>query len=356
MLLLLLGAASAQDTLRVHFLDQGQGEATLIEAPCGAILVDTGGEDPLQYNGNVSLTRDLDAFFERRPDLEDELDLVVLTHPHLDHTRNLPTLLERYRVALLVDNGRSDDRDSGGLEQIYGQQFVQRCERWQKKDCPIEHESLLFEGLAEVEPVELELPRAQACEVELTVTALWGGVAGQTWDKGNQNSHSVVLRVDYGDSSVLFTGDLQEEGIAAMLGHYPDGELDVDLYQVGHHGSHNATTRELLVAMSPKLAVVSMGPPDRPGRFSAYNFGHPRAPVVRCLDAHTSLGTPGTRQVQVGTKMRTFEPATVQGAVFSPAWSQVPLVALTDGDGQWAIEGLSLTTNPRFDDSVSCQD
>src|SRR5258706_574037 len=81
------GRDPARPAMRVHLIDVGQGAATLVEFSCGAILIDTGGESNRYMDSTENLVNYLRAFFASRPDLDDTLALVVLTHPHIDHTR-----------------------------------------------------------------------------------------------------------------------------------------------------------------------------------------------------------------------------------------------------------------------------
>ena len=89
-----MAAADAEDSssrMRVHLVDVGQGAATLFEFPCGAVLVDTGGETNDRFDGQAKLDAYLDKFFDGRPDLDRTLDAVFITHPHIDHTRGAST-------------------------------------------------------------------------------------------------------------------------------------------------------------------------------------------------------------------------------------------------------------------------
>jgi beta-lactamase superfamily II metal-dependent hydrolase len=97
----------AADTLRVHFIDVDQGAATLLEFPCGAILVDAGGRGAA---ANAHLIDYLDSFFARRPDLGGRLAAVFITHAHFDHDSNLKKVSDRFRVGGFVYNGDSDVR------------------------------------------------------------------------------------------------------------------------------------------------------------------------------------------------------------------------------------------------------
>src|SRR5580704_10658045 len=88
--------------MRVHLINVGQGASTLIEFSCGAMLVDTGGEDNREFSSTKHLLQYLDGFFNSRPDLHNTLALLVLTHPHLDHTRNAMAVWSTYHVANVV--------------------------------------------------------------------------------------------------------------------------------------------------------------------------------------------------------------------------------------------------------------
>src|SRR6185369_7020884 len=98
-------------TMTAHFIDVGQGAATLFEFPCGCILIDTGGPDPQHV---TALTNYLDAFFARRADLNGTIKTLFITHPHIDHTRGLPKVVSRYKVLNYVDDGFTNS--SGGQQ------------------------------------------------------------------------------------------------------------------------------------------------------------------------------------------------------------------------------------------------
>ena len=90
---------------------------------------------------------------------------------------------------------------------------------------------------------------------------------------GRTNESSIVLRIDYGDTSFLFTGDAEEWSEEMLL--QDNVPLKADVLKVAHHGSPYSSTREFLQAVSPKFAVISVGKVNR--------YGHPSEHVLRRL-------------------------------------------------------------------------
>lgn len=332
-LLFALGLASCQTakpSMRLHFVDVGQGDATLIELPCAAVLVDTGGEQNPSFSSNEHLGAYLDRFFAERPELGGRLELLVLTHPHVDHTRGTKLVLERHTPRHIVTNGL--ERGSGRHGQLAAHRYAEgdgetparaRLQRVRAGQIPPG-------GLTNevIDPIECD-------SVDPELRVLWGALdeeqAGQ-----NGNNHSVVLHLRFGLASVLFTGDLETESIEALLTrHVGHDVLRADVYQVGHHGSHNATTEALVQAMKPKLAVISMGRPDREHRWTAWAYGHPSAKVVALLSPRLSKSSKA-RTVRVGHGARRFEEETVDRALYATGWDGDVVLEATL-DGTWTV-------------------
>ena len=282
-----LSSAAAEhapgEAMRFHFIDIGQGDATLLEFPCGAVLIDTGGESNDQFDGQRALLAYLEGFFASRPDLDGTLDLMILTHPHIDHVRAAMAVLERYQVKNVIDNGTERTGEIGGDDQI-------AVHAWLK-----EHPEV---GYLHARARDIDRARGTtsplidpigACErsrVDPKLTLLWGEVEDDLKSYGDDpNNHSVVTRVEFGESSALFTGDLEFIGLSRMFSAFAGHEevFDVDIYQVGHHGSKNATTHYLMEAMSPTLAVISAGPYERDVDWTARRYGHPNIAALRHL-------------------------------------------------------------------------
>lgn len=128
------------------------------------------------------------------------------------------------------------------------------------------------------------------------------------------------MRVDFGKASLLVTGDLETPAIKDLIKRYEGtGLLDVDMYIVGHHGSSNGTTAELVSAMSPDLAVVNVGKPDHDAKFCAFAFGHPRNEIIEMLTAGVSeTRDPFTAKVVSDAKK--FEDRSITRAIYATGW------------------------------------
>lgn len=270
--------------MRVHYIDVGQGSAVLAEFACGTVLIDTGGEKHEHFDGVARLTKYLDAYFARRADLERTINLLILTHAHIDHTRGVPTVLAKYTVSNIVDNGL--ETGSGGSQQRAAHTAVRES-----------HGDIKYQAVAEKKITDLTgmtngiIDPIGKCPggIDPKIVALWGALdASRGWTQTvlkNGNNSSVVIRLDFGKAAFLFPGDLEDEVQGDLLDFYADGcttqcMLDVDVYQVSHHGSHNGTSSEFLEAMKPKIATISMGTRYRLEPWTAHAYGHPRQSVI----------------------------------------------------------------------------
>ena len=230
--------------LHVAFVDVGQGDGAFITTPSGRQIVVDGGPDPL------AMVRALGA---RMPPVDRTVDIVVLTHPHADHVNGLLEVLRRYEVALVLER------------QIAYESPPHQAWR-----------GLVEGSAARVVQAEAGQVISMGDGVILRVVSpparlLQGTVS-------DVDNSSVVLRVEYGDVSFLLTGDMFEEGEAALVG--SGAPIDSDVLKVGHHGSRNSSSLEFLASVSPAIAVIATGEDNR--------FGHPHAETLEALQQHVS--------------------------------------------------------------------
>lgn len=305
--------AAAQGQMKAHFINVGQAESILLEMPSAAVLVDAGGESTGDDRDREHLLAYLDQFFAGRPDLDSTLHSVIVSHPHLDHTRNLMPVLRRYRVRNLVDGG--DQRGSGFPQ-------LRQARRWAGENGVIYNR--VPDNRVRASGYQPEMLRRVRVGSGVDIRFL----AGSRPECADGNNGSLVLLVTYGEATFLLPGDTEWEdddcvpGIERLLERFA-GRIDVDVFKVSHHGSENGTSPELLTALTPEVAVISAGRHEThgPGSFHAWQFGHPRESVVSMVEAAASASRPAPAQVYTMTAVRQVrQPRTVSKAVYCTCW------------------------------------
>lgn len=224
--------------LRVWALNVGQGDAIFIQFPGGEQLLIDGGPDD-------SILAKLGSLL---PPWDRTLDAILLTHPDADHVTGLVSVLDRYRVSTVYETGARAHTPPA-------QAFVDR---------------LTMEG-AEYEPLQTG-DRLEIAGVSVTV--LWPDESQEGRYPEERNIFSINLFIEYGDASILLTGDAEasvEEIVGPRAG-------DIDVLKVGHHGSLTSTSWSFLEHTKPEIALISAGR-DNP-------YGHPHPVIVERLHEH----------------------------------------------------------------------
>ncbi|MCL2337122.1 MAG: ComEC/Rec2 family competence protein [Firmicutes bacterium] len=229
--------------MQVHFLDVGQGDSMLVRFPDGeTMLVDTGGQpgepDAARVVGDTVVVPYLHHLGINR------LNALVLTHPDADHAGGAPAVLEKLKVDAMVI------ADAPGYDE-----YVNLAE---KRRVPVYRtgagQSLQLDGRVDV----------------LVLAPGRGGAAAGS----SGNDTSLVLRLDYQDSSFLLTGDIGPQSEMSLLAGGAD--LQADVLKVPHHGSRFFAPR-FFSAVAPEWAVIQVGEHNR--------FGHPAPETLAALTA-----------------------------------------------------------------------
>ena len=221
--------------LRVWMLDIGQGDAFFIEFPTGEqMLIDGGPDDSvLAKLGSLLLPWDR------------TLDAVLLTHPDADHVTGLVSVLDRYEVDMVYETGIR-------AHTPYDSAFVER-------------ESILSDRTQLIAGDTIEMG-------DVTLTVVWPDDSQAGNYPETRNNFSLNLLLEYGQTSVLLTGDSEaivEESVGPRVG-------DIDVLKVGHHGSLTSTSWEFLETVTPEIALISLGREN--------SYGHPHPTVIARLE------------------------------------------------------------------------
>lgn len=216
---LLIFSGCDQKPVRFHFIDVGHGDATLVRIPGGKdILIDTG-----RLSSGAKLCRYLEGQGVKK------LDRLIVTHPHPDHIGGVFAVFDAFSPAILHDNGVQNSHS----------------------DIFIEYVNLMEEG--KIHCQVLKAGDSFSCgPVDFTILNSPGPAE---WDL---NADSLVIRIEIGETTVLMAGDMNMRGERRLL----DSGVDLrsEVLRVGHHGAADATSDDFLTAVSPALAIVSVGP------------------------------------------------------------------------------------------------
>ena len=327
-----------QDAIFVHFIDVGQGDSALLEYPdCGVMLIDAGTG---RNQSSSRLTNYLTDFFASHTQYNNTISVIINTHPHQDHFKGLKAVYTAFKVERYIDNGHTPLKATSQGVRDHRYADGSAIEIREVPDSEVVEDGFGI-GLTD-ETIDPFNCSGMNPEIRILSGRIEQRPDGWTMkDFGNPNNHSLVTRVDFGQSSFLFTGDMETEAIDYMTDFYEGtGVLDVDVYQVGHHGSVNGTTDDLLEAMSPEIAVISMGVFDfgsaTGATGTAFQFGHPRKELVRDLHSEISRRRSSSKSVMVATSVKEFEDFTVRRAIYGTGWDGTVIVR-ANRDGSYRV-------------------
>lgn len=228
---------SDSSNLQINFFDVGQGDGILIRTPSHHNIIVDGGPD------NTFIAK----LGQALPFYDQEIDLMVLTHPHDDHLFGLVEVLKRYKVKQVLATGVIHTTAA----------YLEWLSIIKEKPIPFK--------------VALAGQQFVFGETELKVIYPLQKLANQQVD--NLNLTSVVIKLTYGQTDILLTGDLEKEAEAEILASKVD--LKSEILKIGHHGSNTSSGEQFIKAINPSWAVISVGQDNK--------FDHPSAAVIEFL-------------------------------------------------------------------------
>ena len=226
----------ADEIMEVHMIDVGQGDSILVRTSGGDMLIDSGpgkAESQLkEYLTSVEVK---------------DIEYAVFTHPDADHIGNADMIMTDYTVSnVIMPNKESTSKT------------------YQRMMAAID---------ASGATVRTPEPEMEFTLGSMTVTIL----APISTKYNDTNNYSVVMKLEFGETSFMMTGDAEEKSELEMLAKYSADLLKCDVLKVGHHGSATSTTLDFLKAVSPSIALISCG--------EGNTYGHPYAATLQKLEA-----------------------------------------------------------------------
>ena len=266
-------------SLRVTYLDVGQGNAALVQFPGRErMLIDGGGFTQDDFDvGRMVLAPALLSCKIRK------IDYLVLTHPEADHMNGLRFIAAHFKPKEFWWNG------TPGKELSYQELMQILDDRKVKKGSPLD-----LQAVREIAGVKIRVlhPLGEP------------PADGASGPMLSFNDQSLVLRLEYAGQSFLFPGDLEKKGEELLTARL-DGNLQSTVLLACHHGSKSSNSESFLSAVKPKWCIISAG--------SRNAFGFPHAGVLKRLE---QLGCRILRIDQVGAVRASVTPGHLKMETF----------------------------------------
>ncbi|OCA99847.1 ComEC/Rec2 family competence protein [Clostridium beijerinckii] len=219
----------------VHYIDVGQGDCILVQVNNKNLLIDSGPKSDrrklFNYLSGLNLNK---------------LDYVIATHPHEDHIGNMDDIIKTYSIGTFYSP-------------------------------KVESTTKSFEDMVDAlkdKNLKVHVLKNNSNSIDLGENTKVNVFSPNKDFYDNLNNYSPVIKIQYGNTSFLFTGDAEKEVEKEILNNNED--ISADVLKVGHHGSSTSTSKDFLKKVNPSIAVISVG------KDNIYN--HPDAITTKLLD------------------------------------------------------------------------
>lgn len=228
--------------LQVHYIDVGQADSILVRVPTENgmknMLIDAGTSDNYPASNITDYLSDLGIT---------TIHYFVITHPHLDHIGAADEVINMFEVETAI---------------------IPECESSTKA-----WESVL----TAIDENDVNTDIISKAGDTYTIGDASFKILGPI-DPANEketNNYSIVMRLVYGETAFVFTGDAETDSEEEILASFDASEFSANVLKVGHHGSTTSTSEEFLKAVSPSLAIISCG--------EGNSYGHPHDEILERL-------------------------------------------------------------------------
>jgi competence protein ComEC len=239
--------------LKVVFLDVGQGDSIYIEAPNGVQMLIDGGSD----------AKLLSSLSKVMPFADRSIDMIVATHPDMDHIGGFPLLIDNYKVGSILENGAtSDSKVYESLENKIVKNKIRKIIAKRGMHIILDKKKNIY--------FDILFPDRDISNFD-------------------SNDGSIVGKLTYGKESFMFTGDATTYTENLIGWNEKDRTLKSDVLKLGHHGSHTSSGLSWLEKVNPKVAIISVDKGNK--------YGHPHKDI---LDRLISLHIPFIKTSDLG--------------------------------------------------------
>lgn len=225
----------SQDNLLVHYIDVGQGDSILIQVNNKNLLIDAGPKD----------SQDKLMGYLKSQGIQN-LDYVIATHPHEDHIGGMGEIIKNFNIG-----------------KFYAPKVISNTKTFQNMMSQLKNKNLKVTIIKAGMGNDINLGGNTKVEVFSPVSEEYDDL----------NDYSPIMKITYGKTSFLFTGDAGKlvEKEVLQKGY----NVKADVLKLGHHGSTTSTGKDFLSKVNPKIGVISVGANN--------DYGHPHKETLQLL-------------------------------------------------------------------------
>lgn len=230
--------SEGQPIMNVHFIDVGQGDSILIQTPTKKTILIDGGP-PKSAKRVVAYLEKLQV---------QKLDLIIATHPDIDHIGGLPHVMKSMKVDKIIDSGKFYTTKT----------YLKYLNQMKQEKIPAtiakKDQNIIVDPLLKIKVLN-------------------------THERGkNNNQSSIVLKITYDDIDFLLMADVEKRQEKELLEQY---HLGADVVKIAHHGSRTSSSLEFLQEVDPKIALITYSRKNK--------YGHPVQDVIENLNKTKAL-------------------------------------------------------------------
>lgn len=229
-------------TLKIHFIDVGQGDSTLIVTPTNKkILIDSGGSKSSE-TFDVGESTLVPYLLNRGVDT---LDYIIISHFDADHCNGFIAVLDKIKVKKVIISKQAE-----------------LCNEYKTIINIIKEKNIPVQIVKKGDKIQFD----KFVYIHILYPT-------ENLKFSDINNNSIVCKLIYGDFSMLFTGDIEKEAEEHILNLYKDTKIfKSTILKAGHHGSKTSSTEEFIEAVNPKIVLIGVGENN--------TFGHPSEEIL----------------------------------------------------------------------------